>query len=214
VLYYLIFLQFWSISFEFTYYYYHIGFLFFFFWPFTWRNEGEVRLQREGTMRVRRTRQLKWVEVQDTVCSSRWNFAHVPLSRSLQPRKGRMAGKSRTVEVRFYKESRVLGCEGRGGGGREQMPLEYLYFTMQMEKYSQVHLQGDAGRRDGFIYIMHSLFFFLPPFVLQRRLSFYPSFFCSSFLCRFLVPSFLPSVLGMRVTVAFCHNNWMKQHGE
>jgi len=51
-----------------------------------------------------------------------------------------MAGKSRTVEVRFYKESRVLGCEGRGGGGREQMPLEYLYFTMQMEKYSQVHL--------------------------------------------------------------------------
>jgi len=110
-------------------------------------------------MRVRRTRQLKWVEVQDTVCSSRWNFAHVPLSRSLQPRKGRMAGKSRTVEVRFYKESRVLGCEGRGGGGREQMPLEYLYFTMQMEKYSQVHLQGDAGRRDGFIYIMHSLVF-------------------------------------------------------
>lgn len=26
--------------------------------------------------------------------------------------KGRMAGRSGTVEVRFYKESRVLGCEG------------------------------------------------------------------------------------------------------
>lgn len=107
-------------------------------------------------MRARRTRQLKWYEVQDTVCSSRRNFAHVPLSRSLQPGKGRMAGKSRTVEVRFYKESRVLGCEGLGG---EQMPLEYLYFTMQMEKYSQVHLRDGAGRRDGFIYIMHSLLF-------------------------------------------------------
>lgn len=65
------------------------------------------------------SRQLKWDEVQDTVCSSRRNFAHVPLSRSLQPGKGRMAGKSRTVEVRFYKESRVLGCEGIGGEGAD-----------------------------------------------------------------------------------------------
>lgn len=73
-------------------------------------------VQRKRTMRARRTRHLKWQEVQDIVCSSRRNFTHVPLSRSLQPGKERMAGKSRTVEVRFYKESRVLGC-GNGGGG-------------------------------------------------------------------------------------------------
>lgn len=42
---------------------------------------------------------------EDTVCSSRWNFAHVPLSRSLQAGKGRTPEKSGTVEVRFYKES-------------------------------------------------------------------------------------------------------------
>lgn len=86
---------------------------FFFFEHLCSRTRG--RVQREGTMRVRRTKQLKWDEVQDTVCSSRRNFAHVPLSRSLQPGKGRMAGKSRTVEVRFYKESRVLGCDGIRG---------------------------------------------------------------------------------------------------
>lgn len=81
-------------------------------------------VQRKRTMRARRTRQLKRQEVQDIVCSSRRNFTHVPLSRSLQPGKGRMAAKSRTVEVRFYKESRVLGYgdgrdgdEAEGGGG-------------------------------------------------------------------------------------------------
>lgn len=151
------------------------------------RDRTRGRIQREETMRVRRTKQLKWDEVQDTVCSSRRNFAHVPLSRSLQPGKGRMAGKSRTVEVRFYKGSLRL----RGDGGKEQMPLEYLYFTMQMEKYSQVHLQGGAGRRDGFIYIMHySLLFVASVCASTAALlsSFFLFFFISvslSLPCRF-----------------------------
>lgn len=151
--------------FKFTYYYYYADF--YFFEHLRSRTRGKV--QRKRTMRVRRTR-LKWDEVQDTVCPSRWNFAHVPLSRSLQPGKGRMAGKSRTVEVRFYKESRVLGCDGKG----EQMPLEYLYFTMQMEKYSQVHL----GRRGGEMvsFTLCTLSFLLPPFVLQRLFPFYSVF--------------------------------------
>lgn len=66
------------------------------------------------------------------------------------------------------------------------MPLEYLYFTMQMEKYSQVHLRGGAEWRDGFIYIMHSLLFVTSVCVSTTVRLLFPSFFFPLFLSRFL----------------------------
>lgn len=141
-------------------------------------------VQRKRTMRARRTRHLKWQEVQDIVCSSRRNFTHVPLSQSLQPGKGRMAGKSRTVEVRFYKESRVLGC---GDGGGEQGGGEGKTVEADASRISVFHdadrkiFAGASGRRrgrrDGFIYIMHSPFCCLSICAPLTALS--PSFFLS-----------------------------------
>lgn len=140
------------------------------------------RVQMEGTMRVRRTRQLKWDEAQDTVCSSRRNFAHVPLSRSLQPGKGRMAGKSRTVEVRFYKESRVLGCEGIGGSRC------LLNICISRCRWKNIHrcIYEAARRGETVSFTLCTLAFLLPPFVLQRLLPFHPSFFFSLFSSCFL----------------------------
>lgn len=178
VLYYVTILQFW-ISFKFTYYYYHVDF-FDFFWPFIWRNEGggRRRVTKGRTMRVRRTRQLKWEEVQDTVCSSRWNFAHVPLSRSLQPGKGRMAWKSRTVEVRFYKESRVLGCEGRGWRGGADASWISVFHDADGKIFT-----GASTRRRGVERWFH-LHYALSPFC-YLRLCFND---CSPFISLFLFP--------------------------
>lgn len=176
-------LQFWWISFEFTcYYYYYAGFFIYFFLDHS-RGETRGRVQRKRTMRVRRTRQLKWDEVQNTVCPSRRNFAHVPLFRSLQPGKGRMAGKSRTVEVRFYKESRILGCDGIGGReGRADASWISVFRDADGKIFTGT--SRTARKRDGFIYIMHSPFCYLrlcfndcSPFIPLS----YPLYFCFAF---------------------------------
>lgn len=82
--------------------------------------------------------------------------------KSATGEKGEWQGEAELSKFGFIR--RAASWVARGGddgrtGVRGQMPLEYLYFTMQMGKYSQVHLRGDAAeRRDGFIYIMHSPF--------------------------------------------------------
>lgn len=95
------------------------------------------------------------------------------------------------------------------------MLLEYLYFTMQMEKYSQVHLRGGAERRDAFIYIMHSCLFVTP--VCASMTASLSSLFFFLFIsalfslsCSFFRLVSVALVLEMRVTVFFCYNNWMK----
>lgn len=72
---------------------------------------GRTRDEREresGDERRRRTLYARHVEISPT-----YHFPEV-CNRG----KGRMAGRSGTVEVRFYKESRVLGCEGLRDDGR------------------------------------------------------------------------------------------------
>lgn len=193
VLYYVTILQFW-ISFKFTYYYCHVDFFDFFLTIHMaeWGG-GRRRVTKGRTMRVRRTRQLKWEEVQDTVCSSRWNFAHVPLSRSLQPGKGRMAWKSRTVEVRFYKESRVLGCEGRGWGVGGRCLLN---ICISRCRWKNIHRCIYEAARSGEMvsFTLCTLSFLLPPFVFQRLLAFYFPLSCSLYFClAFFILSLLSS---------------------
>jgi len=124
---------------------------------------------------------VKWNEVQVAVCSSRRNFAHVPLSRSLQPGKGRMAGKSRTVEVRFYKESRVLVAWGEEGSRC------LLNICISRCRWKNIHrcTYETAWKGEMVSFTLWTSSFLLFAFVLQRVL-FYPSFFFSLFLPRFL----------------------------
>lgn len=160
----------------------------------------------KGMMRVRRTRQLKWDEVQDTVCPSRRNFAHVPLSRSLQPGKGRMAGKSRTVEVRFYKESRVLGCDGIG----ESRCL--LNICISRCRWKNIHRCIWGGAEERWFHLHYALSFLLPPFLLQRA-ALLLSLFLFIFVLLSLSCSSFRLVLcarGACNSFPLLHNNWMK----
>lgn len=93
-----------------------------------------------------------------------------------------------------------------------QMPLEYLYFAMQIEKYSQVHLEGGAGGEMvsftlctllsvASLFVLHRLHFrhpFSPFFLLFPSLSF--SLSAVSFR---LVSSFHEAC----ISVFSCHRN-------
>lgn len=122
--------------------------------------------------------------------------------------------KSRTVEVRFYKENRILGCGGglAEGEGREMKDGSRCLVNICISRCRWKNIRRcicEAAREEGerwfHLHYAHSLFCRAPPTAFpSSRL---PHHFV--FQSPFFVYS---SLFGVRVTVFFCISNCMKSN--